>query len=590
MAFTCKFGAEVSDERMCSYFVKFNDGLTPVDRRIADRLTPGSKAETRSIALVIGISLYPNLSGDMKNLTPAATDVKNLERFLVQEQKFDEVIVLENDGATVANIEYFLQTYVPQRGIDYNFKSRFLLAYSGHGLKETATRVPAFLLAGARSPDDPSQQYNMEYLRSRLQQISKNYFHVLALINACYGGNVFGGGGMSGGNASISEQPGSHALTAGSKEEPVASLGRSADGSVFFDALIKGISTGNADLDYARLIDVDGTLLQQGGITRLGALSTYLDTEIEIINRQKIKYQGGFLKLDKPWIGPIEPQDKIARGGFFFLSPIRVLKSSNNLSVALNVPAGPLSSLPGRPEIKVFGAQEEYPIRGIDVSVHEGAIDWEAVKRKNDLRFVYVRVSSWAGADQAFPKHWPEVKRVGLDRGGYHVFDYCRNPKEQLSSIAALLPKDQANLPFALSVEIPAPNFNVKQYKCFTQNGIEAARKGILTLAEGLNSLYGKVPLIYGNRNSLKQVVDERFDPYMIWLAVYRNSKATGGKNLNLVGRNPWTLWQYSSGMNIVGIGDNVDANVFFGSEEKYSIFKEGRVNTALQASRVVGR
>ncbi|BAO87895.1 GH25 family lysozyme [Caballeronia cordobensis] len=583
-AFTCTNGAEVSREKYCKYFKAYRARSAPSDPRISNIIGGESRSKSRAIALLIGISSYPNLPEKFKSLAPAHTDVVKLTNFLITEQKFDEVIVLENADATLEAINFFLGDYVPQQGVESNRNGRFLLAYSGHGTNISATQGASFLLSAAKSPDDVSQMYPMEDLRARLQTISRNYFHSLALINACFGGNTLGSGKF-GGNPSTVELRGSYALTAGPDDKPVASFGGIRDGSIFFDSIINGITTGQADTDYARLIAGDGRLVQQGGLTRLGALATFLDTEIELINRRKIQTSDGILKLGKPWIGPVEPDTVRALGGFFFLSPIKLGRGQ---AEPISVPPGPLSSIPGRPDIKVFNAQENYPIRGIDVSVHEGDIDWNIVRQKGleGLRFVYVRASSWAGVDPAFEKHWRQVNVVGLDRGAYHVFDFCLTPQEQASEIFSQVARDDRALPFALSVQIPPKGFNKKQYACYTAMPNETVRGRILEILSILESHYGKTPVAYGNRSSLREVLDKRFDKYMVWLAVYKSSQKATAQDLGLEGSNPWTLWQYTASSDIPGIGKNVDANVFFGDEKQYVDFKLGRHNVALDAAR----
>src|SRR4051812_44769981 len=131
----CPNGAEVADGAKCQYFYVFKgDGdSTAVDPRIRDALRGDGDNPVRSLALIVGISEYPNSPG--MNLAAARKDVDNLKAFLKDSQQFDEIVVLENQDATEANIRYFLGKYFVRRGIQFDTKSRFLFAYSGHGVK-----------------------------------------------------------------------------------------------------------------------------------------------------------------------------------------------------------------------------------------------------------------------------------------------------------------------------------------------------------------------------------------------------------------------------------------------------------------------
>ncbi|MFS2139162.1 GH25 family lysozyme [Duganella sp. Dugasp56] len=573
-AATCPNGAEVDTLARCKYFEQYTKPTIEHDLRITERLGVKDAKSIRSIALIVGIDTYSNFPPERKNLAPAKADVDNLREFFKSDQKFDEVIVLRNQDATTENIEYFLGQYLPQLGLEMIKKTRLVFAYSGHGVDSSNARKAVFLLSNAKNPDDLANSYRMNDLRDRLSTLSINYFHVLALINACYGGHLFDNGqGNGGGSMNTTEQPGAYAMTASSDLHTSASLGRKGDGSIFFDNLIAGIKSGAADREYLRIMDADGKLQQQGGIVRLGALNSYLDTEYEILNRRNN------IHLDKTWIGPI--QDSHARGGFFFLSPISVKQGAQ----AIHVSPGPRSSVPGRPDLKIFSAKEDYPIRGIDVSVHEGQIDWKTVKKKNELRFAYMRSSSWAGEDMSFSKHWSEAKLAGLDRGAIHTFDYCLTPLQQEELVARIVPKDASSLPIALVLTEAPASFNKREHACYSKYSKAQLQASILDLTARLHKRYEKIPLIYGTRSFLNAILDERFNRYMIWLAVYRKSTAPTDADLGLRGNNPWTIWQHTASLTVKGIGDNVDSNVFFGGEREYQRFKLGTNNEGLEAA-----
>lgn len=582
VSFGCNSGAEVKSQ-YCDFFKAYRSASDTVDQRIASRVADHPGAPTRSIALIVGVGRYPNLGEGQTELKPASHDVEKLTRFLVEDQKFDEVIVLEDHDVTSQNLNYFLSTYLPQRGYEYKNNARLLIAYSGHGVNQTPTSPAAFVLGDASGFDDTAHLFPMSELRLRLENLSNNYFHLLALVNACYGGNTFGTGNA--GSPNVTDRPGSYVLTAGSEKEPVVSLGGSTDGSVFFDSIIKGISNGLADPEFMRIVAENGDVAQQGGITRLGALAVYLDTEIEILNNKKLKLDGHLIRLESPWIGAVQTGTTYARGGFFFLSPIKL---GAGLTSPLALPSGPLSSVPGRPDLKIFGAQEEYPIRGIDVSIHEDSIDWKRVSQTGDYRFAYVRSSSWAGIDKSFAGHWATLAEVGMDRGAYHVFNLCLTPDEQFKMITKQVPKTDSALPIAINVQIPENNFNRRQQKCWNAMDIKQFQQGVLQLAELLHKHYQKVPIIYGNRHNLNRILDKRFNRYMVWLAIYRTSGKVTSADLGLEGSNPWTLWQFTANHTVPGIGHSVDVNVFFGTEQTYNEFKSGRTNAALDANKIL--
>nr|WP_311529140.1 GH25 family lysozyme [uncultured Ralstonia sp.] len=642
---TCPNGAPARKEIYCRFFVHFNnDTNAKLDTRIADAVGVKTAAQTRAIGLIIVNDKYPNLPGH--DLPAAAVDGDNLVRFLVEKQKFDELIVLRNLDATVDNINYFLEDYLPNRASDFDKKARLLIAYSGHGRYgksdgSTDTRA-AFVLSAASDVGGSSNVYKMQDLASDIEVLAGRYFHVLTLINACYGGGFFTSG-SPGGNADSFRKPGSYALTAGSSDDLVPALDPKR-GSLFFDLLISGITQGSADplyWDAYSTVSGDGSSVHQSGLTRTLALATYLTSAYARIARERATTDLNF-HLSDPWIGPA--QTGIAWGGFFFLSDrgsgpsmaaanvyggtivaatappaesnfgflsdtvrppahLRALAprpSSDRAAIAagaasraatpptpppppatnaaeLSLPPGPVSSIVGHPDIKVFKAPDIYPVQGYDLSSADGKINWEVFSNTTRPRFIYARAIGWSGPDETFDDRWAHIKALGIDYGAYLKYDFCRSPKDQMTSLSGIVPVDQNALPFAIEVVNPKGE-NERQLSCFNAMGLEKAKDSILELASYVRAHYNKTPLLYGNRNNLSTFVDKRADDFMIWLGSY------GASGIQLRGSNPWTLWQYSGTLDVKGVGPKTTGQVFFGTEEQYLLFKRGQANVALKA------
>lgn len=577
-AFNCpSSGPIVATEAMCKFFVHYGSETATPDARIISRLKLQAGDRTRSIALIIGISSYPNFSSDAQ-LPPAANDVTHLTKFLRDDQKFDEIIVLQNADATADNISYFLDDYLLARAAQFNNKARILIAYSGHGVPQRAGLPPAIVLGNATSVSDVTNSYALSRIRTSVENLAGASYHVLALINACYGGTVFSYA-FGGGQPSDSYSPGTYALTAGADNQLVYSLRGPGDGSIFFDEIIKGVTFGDADPNYPQI--VIGTNAETGGVVRLGALSNYLETQIEILNNRNPPSVGQ--PYSPPWIGPLMPSPQKALGGFFFLS--RVVQEAHGFApsppVVSTVAFGAaVSSVPGHPNVKIFNAPSDYPIRGIDVSRFTPVVDWNAVK--SDVNFAYLKATQ-AGTDidTTFKGYWASASAAGIDRGAYHVMGFCDPVERQFDLIKSVVPKDNGALPFAIDPELylfgPA-----SELACGKALGMPEIQKRILHMAQLLHEYYGKVPIIYAPRQAFSDFQDDQFSQYMIWLASYRlGAKAP---DVRLPGRNPWTLWQFSPTARFPGISSGVNESVFFGTPAQFQQFKEGETNVALAA------
>jgi GH25 family lysozyme M1 (1,4-beta-N-acetylmuramidase) len=575
----CENGATADKVERCGLIHHYNKSDGNADIRITTNLHVDKADTVRSMALIIGISEYPEMGG---RLVPAENDVKHLEKLFTEDQKFDEVIVLRNDDANPDNIDYFLRVYFVKRGQYFHGRSRLVVAYSGHGVELRDSTTSALVLSHAKNTFDPTNLLLLRDLGGTFQRLAETNFHLLVLLNACYGGAIFQPT-SGGGNVAISDRPGAHGLTAGPSDDVVWSLGGADDGSVFFDTLIKGITSGDADKTNRTVYQGDGQVRQRGGVVRLAPLLIYLTDRVNELNDDPPASFPKDRKIAAPWIGSVEPPGKVALGGFFFLSPVVLAPGIEN--AILDIPPGAASSVPGHPDLKVFNPPDVYGIRGIDVSVSNKVIDWGAVKN-SAVQFAYIKATGQRGMDAAFKVNWTQAGKAGLRRGAYHVYSFCEDPAHQIQRIIAAVPRDDSALPLAVDLEFfggsgttPTP-----EERCATRNPGQT-RSALLYVLERLQQFYGKQPVLYGAGITFQLLLDDRFKTYPIWLASFRKSEPKKTVKLGLAGSTAWTIWQHSDTGRVAGINDSVDQNVFFGTDQQFEVFAKGIKNLALEVA-----
>src|SRR5262252_8196400 len=92
-------------------------------------------------------------------------------------------------------------------------------------------------------------------------------------------------------------------------------------------------------------------------------------------------------------------------------------------------------------------------VEGIDVSVYQGTIDWNAVAGAG-IGFAFTRVGEGTNLDPTFDSNWSGIQSAGLVRGVYQYFwgglDGATQADFLLSHIGTLGPRD---LPPVLDVE-----------------------------------------------------------------------------------------------------------------------------------------
>ena len=92
-------------------------------------------------------------------------------------------------------------------------------------------------------------------------------------------------------------------------------------------------------------------------------------------------------------------------------------------------------------------------IEGVDVSAHQGEIDWDALSRSN-VRFAYIKATEGSTfVDQRFAANWRGAGHAGIRQGAYHRFSLCRTPQSQANNFFRTVPRTYGALPPAVDVE-----------------------------------------------------------------------------------------------------------------------------------------
>jgi lysozyme len=201
-----------------------------------------------------------------------------------------------------------------------------------------------------------------------------------------------------------------------------------------------------------------------------------------------------------------------------------------------------------------------YQVHGIDVSHHQGAIDWQKVKkiRFSDqnlrLRFFYLKATEGTTrSDRLFADHWQLLKKMGLRRGAYHFYIPWRDPLSQADNFAHIVNLEKGDLPPVLD---------------FEQDTKEPQAQLIRDLSTWLNLIEGRFhvkPIIYTNNHFYQKYIKGNFDDYPLWIADYDSHKLGGDYPSGKL----W-FWQHSRSGNIEGIRGSVDVNVFMKDEEDF--------------------
>ena len=201
------------------------------------------------------------------------------------------------------------------------------------------------------------------------------------------------------------------------------------------------------------------------------------------------------------------------------------------------------------------------PIHGIDVSRHQGDIDWYAVARAG-TRFAYIKATDGGDyLDPKFHENWRESRAAGIPHGAYHFVYWCRPASEQVAWFAANVPAEPDALPPVLDLEWNNGS------SCRHSLSREEALDMVRVLLAGMEAHTGKVPVIYTDINFHRDVLAGVPLENPMWL------RSVAAQPHERYENRPFTFWQYTQTGTVPGIRTEVDRNAFFGSEAEWIAF-----------------
>ncbi len=184
-------------------------------------------------------------------------------------------------------------------------------------------------------------------------------------------------------------------------------------------------------------------------------------------------------------------------------------------------------------------------VYGIDVSSHQGMIDWTKVARDH-ISFVYVKASEGSGTnDPMFKEYSRGAQQAGMQTGAYHYFSLCSPGKSQAANFLSMANLNGDVLPPALDLEF-SPYCNAKPKRDTVIKEINAY------LAE-VNAQSGKQAILYvGAQFEKTYHVTDAFKGYKYWHLKYV-LREDGAKS---------HIWQAGNFYHVNGVQGGVDLNL----------------------------
>lgn len=195
-----------------------------------------------------------------------------------------------------------------------------------------------------------------------------------------------------------------------------------------------------------------------------------------------------------------------------------------------------------------------YSVYGIDISHHQGAINWQRLKNgtpgEPPISFVYIKATEGSShCDKHFEKNWEAAKSCGIVRGAYHYFGTKSSGDKQARLFISKVKLEKGDLPPMVDVEEEPENPMLYR---------EELKKFISIIEEH----YKVKPIIYTYKKfHARHINNIHFNDYPLWIARY-NVKDPGIAK-------EWIMWQCTDKGRLPGIVERVDINVFKGTAEE---------------------
>ena len=181
---------------------------------------------------------------------------------------------------------------------------------------------------------------------------------------------------------------------------------------------------------------------------------------------------------------------------------------------------------------------------GIDISHHQGDINWKKVARHKNLQFVYIKATEGGTyQDPKYQHNLKQARRRGLKVGSYHFMRTTSSVWLQFLNFVSPVPRKKQDL---------VPVIDVEECKNWTSQQLADS---VNLMSQLLERVYGQKPIIYTGQNFYNKHLSNRLPQHPLWIACYNNTPPAINE--------PYMIWQFTQRAKLNGIPTPVDLNLF---------------------------
>lgn len=193
-----------------------------------------------------------------------------------------------------------------------------------------------------------------------------------------------------------------------------------------------------------------------------------------------------------------------------------------------------------------------YAVSGLDISHHQGPVDWHAAAKDEAVGFVWMKATEGHDfADPRFAENWAGARARGVPAGAYHFFSMRSPGERQARHFARTVPRHRDALAPMIDVEVSL------------DHDPAVVRREVRDLAEAMQARYGRAPVLYVTHATYGRYVEGHLGEYAVWIRDVVRPPSLGDRR--------WHIWQYCSTGRVDGIDGAVDLNVFAGTPRQFA-------------------
>lgn len=219
-------------------------------------------------------------------------------------------------------------------------------------------------------------------------------------------------------------------------------------------------------------------------------------------------------------------------------------------------------------------APNTYVVLGIDVSEHQGMIQWDSLAIAKEMvdsciseeenvglpemlpvSFAIIRATKSSDyVDKQFQRNFKAARQLGISLGVYHFLTDTASGRQQAENYISMVKLEEDDLPPILDIEVFSPHV------------IDIAKEWLDVVEEH----YGRQAIIYSNKSGFDDIIamDSVLNSRDLWMA-HLKTYPPGMTNCK--------LWQMSQKGKIAGISENiVDIDMFLGDNAEFKQYIKG--------------